>query len=241
MKTDAMHVVCPRSAGLDVHKMEITATVRLCDGDGEPVMETRCFSTLPSGLEEMVAWLSEHGVEAAVMEGTGVYWQAPFAVLQAAGIEAILRGGGRRCPGGSAPASRRRLAPPRSPSGTGSDAGGGATSSTSNASPARAGVASVRLSGAVVDDLAGAASPTPSRPAGGASPRPSSASASPPLSARATKRSAAVARRWYFSRIPARNRLSLVRNQDRIWRDASSVLVFGLHFCAAILEGDNAG
>ena len=90
MKTDAMHVVCPRAVGLDVHKMEITATVRLCEGDGEPVMETRCFSTLPSGLEEMVAWLSEHGVEAAVMEGTGVYWPAPFAALEAAGIEAIL-------------------------------------------------------------------------------------------------------------------------------------------------------
>ena len=70
--------------------MEITATVRLCEGEGEPVVETRCFSTLPSGLEERVAWLTGHGVEAAVMEGTGVYWQAPFAVLEAAGLKAIL-------------------------------------------------------------------------------------------------------------------------------------------------------
>ena len=90
MKTESMHVVRPRAAGLDVHKMEITATVRLCEGEGEPMVETRCFSTLPSGLDEMVAWLSDHGVEAAVMEGTGVYWQAPFEVLEAAGIEAIL-------------------------------------------------------------------------------------------------------------------------------------------------------
>ena len=90
MKTEGLHIVRPRAAGLDVHKMEITATVRLCEGEGEPVMETRCFSTLPSGLDEMVAWLSDHGVEAAVMEGTGVYWQAPFAALEAAGIEAIL-------------------------------------------------------------------------------------------------------------------------------------------------------
>ena len=70
--------------------MEITATVRLCEGEGEPVVETRCFSTLPSGLEEMVAWLIGHGVEAAAMEGTGVYWQAPFEALEVAGIEAIL-------------------------------------------------------------------------------------------------------------------------------------------------------
>ena len=90
MKTEGLHVVRPRAAGLDVHKMEITATVRLCEGEGEPVVETRCFGTLPSGLEEMVAWLTGHGVEAAVMEGTGVYWQAPFEALEVAGVEAIL-------------------------------------------------------------------------------------------------------------------------------------------------------
>ena len=90
MKMEGLHVVRPRAAGLDVHKMEITATVRLCEGEGEPVMETRCFSALPSGLAEMVAWLIGRGVEAAVTEGTGVYRQAPFAALKAAGIEAIL-------------------------------------------------------------------------------------------------------------------------------------------------------
>ncbi len=87
---DGRHVRGARAAGVDVHKMEITATVRLCEGEGEPVVETRGFSTLPSGLDEMVAWLSDHGVEVAVMEGTGVYWQAPFEVLEEAGIKAIL-------------------------------------------------------------------------------------------------------------------------------------------------------
>ena len=90
MKTEGLHVVRPRAAGLDVHKMAITATVRICRGEGEPVMETRCFSTLPSALKQMVAWLSEHGIEAAVMEGTGVYWLAPFEALEGAGIEPIL-------------------------------------------------------------------------------------------------------------------------------------------------------
>ena len=51
MKTEGLHVGRPRAAGLEVHKMEITATVRLCEGEGEPVVKTRCFSTLPSGLE----------------------------------------------------------------------------------------------------------------------------------------------------------------------------------------------
>ena len=90
MKTEALHVVRPRAAGLDVHKMEVTATVRLCAGGGAPEIETRGFSTLARGLDEMVAWLVGHGVEAAVMEGTGVYWQAPFEALERAGIEAIL-------------------------------------------------------------------------------------------------------------------------------------------------------
>ncbi len=90
MQTEGFHVVHARAAGLDVHKMEITATVRLCDGGGEPETETRCFGTLPNGLAEMAAWLAGHGVEAAVMEGTGVCRQAPFAALERAGIKAIL-------------------------------------------------------------------------------------------------------------------------------------------------------
>ena len=90
METKGLHGVHPRAAGVDVHKMQTTATVRLCEGGGEPVVETRCFATVPSALEEMVAWLSGHGVEAAVMEGTGVYWMAPFEALERAGIEAIL-------------------------------------------------------------------------------------------------------------------------------------------------------
>ena len=49
MMNDAFHVVHPRAAGLDVHKMEITATVRLCDGPGKPVCETRNSSALPQG------------------------------------------------------------------------------------------------------------------------------------------------------------------------------------------------
>ena len=75
MKTEGLHVVRPRAAGLDVHRMEITATVRLCEGEGEPVVETRCFSTLPSGLEEMVAWLTGHGCRGTkVVENRGDRW-----------------------------------------------------------------------------------------------------------------------------------------------------------------------
>ena len=38
----------------------------------------------------MTDWLRGHGVTAAALEGTGVYWQAPFEALEDAGILAGL-------------------------------------------------------------------------------------------------------------------------------------------------------
>ena len=78
-------------AGLDVRKLEITATVRLCAAPGgEPACETRRFSALASGLKKLVAWLTGHRVEAAAMEATGVLRQAPWRALDAAGIDVQL-------------------------------------------------------------------------------------------------------------------------------------------------------
>ena len=91
MVKDELHVVHARAAGLDVHKKPITGTVRLCsENGGEPMCETRTFGALAPGLTELVAWLTAHGVAAAAMEATGVYWQAPWEVLTEAGIEAQL-------------------------------------------------------------------------------------------------------------------------------------------------------
>ena len=47
-------------------------------------------SALPDGLRAMTDWLQAHGVTAAAMEGTGVYWKAPFEALEDAGIHADL-------------------------------------------------------------------------------------------------------------------------------------------------------
>ena len=91
MMTDNLHVVHACAAGLDVHKMQITASIRICvPGGGTPQVETRTFEALASGLSEMVAWLRERAVDAAVMEGTGIYWVAPFEALEAAGILVAL-------------------------------------------------------------------------------------------------------------------------------------------------------
>ncbi len=91
LHVDDMHVVWPRAAGLDVHKMCITAAVRLCEaGRGLARTAVREFSALPDGLRAMTDWLRSHGVTAAAMEGTGVYWKAPFEALEDAGIHADL-------------------------------------------------------------------------------------------------------------------------------------------------------
>ena len=90
-RSDLMPGVWPRAAGLDVHKMQITASVRLCEpGGGAPRTAVREFSALPLGLEELTAWLQAHSVTAAAMEGTGVYWKAPYEALEDAGIQPYL-------------------------------------------------------------------------------------------------------------------------------------------------------
>lgn len=91
IEPDQMHVVEPRAAGLDVHKMQVTASLRLCQQPGPtPVCISREFSALPDGLRELTGWLQQHGVGAAAMEGTGIYWLAPYEALEEAGLRVSL-------------------------------------------------------------------------------------------------------------------------------------------------------
>ena len=87
---DDFEIVHPVVAGLDVHKLNITASIRRVNDQNESVVETREFTALPSGLEEMTAWLQEARVDAALMEGTGIYWLPPFEALEEAGLKPML-------------------------------------------------------------------------------------------------------------------------------------------------------
>lgn len=87
---DAFTIVHACAAGLDVHKMQITATIRRQPPTGPASMLTTAFSALPSGLAALCAWLQQHAVDAALIEGTGVYWQAPFEALEDAAIPVTL-------------------------------------------------------------------------------------------------------------------------------------------------------
>src|SRR5437763_261969 len=72
-----------RCAGLDVHRDDVVATVRV-PGTGRRRFDqlTRTFkSTLP-GLAELAGWLAEAGVTLVGMEAPGVYWRTVFQALE---------------------------------------------------------------------------------------------------------------------------------------------------------------
>jgi transposase len=81
-----------RCAGLDVHKDEIVACARIADpgvASGRRV-ELHTFGTTTSELLALRDWLTGLGVTRVGMESTGVYWKAPFHLLEDAVAECWL-------------------------------------------------------------------------------------------------------------------------------------------------------
>ena len=72
-----------RAGGLDVHKAQVTACVRVPGSDvGSRRQEVREFKTTVRGLLALADWLKQHGVTVVAMEATGVYWRPVWAVLE---------------------------------------------------------------------------------------------------------------------------------------------------------------
>ena len=69
-----------RVAGLDVHKAQVTAAVRVPDSRGGRLQDVAEFKTTVQGL--LACWLTAHGVTHVAMEATGVYWKPVWAVLE---------------------------------------------------------------------------------------------------------------------------------------------------------------
>jgi len=86
-----MEVLVDRVAGLDVHKTTVTACVRVPGEGRERVEHKQTFPTFRADLESMRDWLVGHQVTLVVMEATGVFWKAPWMVLEdVAGFELKL-------------------------------------------------------------------------------------------------------------------------------------------------------
>jgi transposase len=78
-----MDVVVERCAGLDVHRDNVVATVRIPSDDHRRwVHKTRTFKATLAGLSTLGEWLSEFGVTLVGMEATGVYWKTVFYALE---------------------------------------------------------------------------------------------------------------------------------------------------------------
>ena len=89
---EAVEIIYPRVAGIDVGKREIAVAVRTPgDVPGRRRQQIRKYKTYYLVLRGMVAWLVEQGVTHVTMEATGVYWKPVFhALCEAKQIEVLL-------------------------------------------------------------------------------------------------------------------------------------------------------
>jgi transposase len=70
-----VETIFERCAGLDVHKAQVTAAVRVPDESGRRVEQVAEFQTTVRGLVALRDWLEAHRVRHVAMEATGVYWK----------------------------------------------------------------------------------------------------------------------------------------------------------------------
>ena len=78
--------IATRCCGLDVHKVEIVATV---EGEGFK-RETRAFKSTTRSLTELKEWLLSLGVTHVAMENTGVFWKPVFNILECEGLTLLV-------------------------------------------------------------------------------------------------------------------------------------------------------
>jgi transposase len=77
-----METIVERPAALDVHKAQVTACVRVPAESGGREQHVAEFATTVRGLLALRDWLASYRVQQVVMEATGVYWKAPWAILE---------------------------------------------------------------------------------------------------------------------------------------------------------------
>ena len=91
-----MNVIHSNVAGLDVLKMQVTASVLQARAGQHPQLKSAQFSALPQGLAQLTDWLSQFRVTDAAMVATGIYWLNVLNVLEtvrhsAAGLQRSVR------------------------------------------------------------------------------------------------------------------------------------------------------
>lgn len=82
--------IIARVAALDIGQKELVCCVRVPGKGRARAMEVTRHSTMTRSLQGLGDYLVGLGVTRVVMEATGVYWKAPFYVLEDAGLEVWL-------------------------------------------------------------------------------------------------------------------------------------------------------
>lgn len=86
VRKQSLPVMYPRAAGIDIGSASHFVAVPAECSD-QAVREFSCFT---HDLHAMADWLQGCGIEVVAMESTGVYWIAPYEVLQSRGFEVLL-------------------------------------------------------------------------------------------------------------------------------------------------------
>ncbi len=77
-----MEQIHDRVAGLDVHRDQVTVSVRTPGPRGGVRTEKARFDTTTGGLAALAGWLAGREVTLAAMEATGVYWKPVYYALE---------------------------------------------------------------------------------------------------------------------------------------------------------------
>jgi transposase len=78
-----------RCAGIDVGQALLVVCVRVVNEKGRLTQEVRSFGATRPDLLDLREWLAAAGVTHVAMESTGVYWKAPYYLLEDA-FEVLL-------------------------------------------------------------------------------------------------------------------------------------------------------
>lgn len=86
-----MRIIRKRCLGLDLHKKQITAHLRVHRSSNEEAerIDLR-FGTTPEELLRLRDWVVEHQVSDVVMESTGVYWMRVYELLEPVTTPAVV-------------------------------------------------------------------------------------------------------------------------------------------------------
>ena len=85
-----METIYARVAGLDIHKTNVVACLRITGGDGKVQETLRTFGTMTEDLLQLGDWLAQANVSHVAMESTGVLWKPIWNILEGYALTLLL-------------------------------------------------------------------------------------------------------------------------------------------------------